>query len=310
MKFSIIIPNWNGQKLLEKNLPAVLATGANEVIVVDNGSTDGSVEYLRNLEQKRFRSIEKTKEFSKSLNVYNSIALRVIFNKQNLGFAKAVNQGVKEAKNEIVVLLNNDVVPEKDFLKPLEEDFKDLKVFAVSLGETGWSWARGRWIKGFVEHESGPRTKTPHISFWASGGSGAFRKDLWEKLGGFDEIFRPFYWEDIDLSYRAWKRGYKIIWDPRSVVYHQHEGTIGVHFPQKYIDFISQRNQLLFIIKNITNLPMIFQNRIYLWKRLLANFGYWKVLGAVLLKVPRISPRLIKEFLESKVSDKEIFAKF
>jgi len=289
VKFSIVIPNWNGQRLLEKNLPAVLATNADEIIIVDNGSTDNSLQSIISLKSPK---------------------IKIVKNKENLGFARAVNQGVEAAKNEIVVLLNNDVVPEKDFLTPLIEDFQDEKVFAVSLNEPQWSWAKGEWIKGFVEHQPGPKTKNPHLSFWASGGSGAFRRNIWLELGGFDEIFKPFYWEDIDLSYRAWKRGYKVIWDPRSVVHHQHEGTIGVHFPQKYVDFISQRNQLLFIIKNITNLPMIFQNRIYLWKRLLTNFGYWKVLGAVLLKVHRISPRLIKEFLESKVSDKEIFNQF
>ena len=149
MKFSIIIPNWNGRKLLEKNLPAVLATGAEEVIVVDNGSTDGSKEYLKS-------QISKLKTTTQNL--------KLILNNQNLGFARAVNQGVKAAKGGIVVLLNNDVVPEKDFLKPLIKDFQDSKIFAISLGEVSWNWARGKWIKGFVEHESGPKTKTDRKS--------------------------------------------------------------------------------------------------------------------------------------------------
>ena len=209
VKFSIVIPNWNGEKLLRKNLPAVLKTGADEVIMVDDGSTDGSRKYINELTKLRI----------------NGLKIKTVSNKKNLGFIASVNRGVAAAKGNIVVLLNNDVVPEKNFLAPLRKDFQDPKVFAVSLGEPQWSWAKGKWVKGFVEHESGKKTKMPHISFWSSGGSGAFRKDIWEKLGGMDDVYHPFYWEDVDLSYRAWKRGYKIIWDPRAVVYHKHEGT-------------------------------------------------------------------------------------
>jgi len=295
MKFSIIIPNWNGQKLLEKNLPAVLATGADEFIVVDNGSTDGSVEMVKSLIRSQTSNVS---------------SFKLIENQSNLGFVRAVNQGVKEAKNEIVVLLNNDVVPEKDFLKPLAKDFQDQKVFAVSLGEPQWSWAKGKWVKGFVEHEPGPRTKTPHFSFWSSGGSGAFRKSVWEKLGGLDEIFAPFYWEDVDLSYRAWKRGYQILWDPKSIVHHQHESTIGYHFPQNYVNFISQRNQLLFIWKNITDFQMLFEHKMILGKKLLTNPGYWRPYLAALKKLPLILPRWLKEKKQAKISDREIFSHF
>ncbi len=291
MAFSIIIPNWNGEKLLKKNLPAVFQSKAKEVIVVDNGSKDGSVALLKILQ----------KQYSQ---------LKVIFNQKNLGFAKAVNQGVKVAKGEIVVLLNNDVVPEADFLKPLVKDFQDKEVFAVSLNEPQWSWAKGKWVKGFIEHQVGPKTKKTHLSFWASGGSAAFRKSIWLKLGGLDEIFAPFYWEDIDLSYRAWKRGFKILWEPQSVVHHQHESTIGSKFSQRYVDLISQRNQLLFIWKNITNLKMRSIHKIFLWKKLLTQPGYFKPFGAALSLVFLIAPRWFKEFREQKVSDKEIFKKF
>jgi GT2 family glycosyltransferase len=291
VKFSIVIPNWNGQKLLEKNLPKVLETGADEVIVVDNGSTDGSLKLLQKMKRK-------------------SSMVRTIELKKNYGFSYACNLGVKEAKSEIVVLLNNDVVPEKGFFTPLVEDFQDPKVFAVSLGEPQWSWAKGKWIKGFVEHKPGPRTKTPHISFWASGGSAAFRKSIWEKLGGFDEIYKPFYWEDFDLSYRAWKRGYKVMWDPCSIVHHQHEETIRAKFSKRYVDFISQRNQLLFIWKNITTPKMMIEHKIYLWKRLLTQPRYWRTFLAALVRLPQILPARLKEFREKKVSDKEIFQKF
>ena len=291
MAFSIIIPNWNGEKLLKKNLPAVFSSGADQVVVVDNGSNDGSVALLKNLQA----------QYSQ---------LKIIFNPKNLGFARAVNQGVKEAKNEIVALLNNDVVPEEDFLKPLAKDFEDEKVFAVSLNEPQWSWAKGKWVKGFIEHETGPKTKTPHLSFWANGGSGAFRKSIWLELGGLDEIFAPFYWEDIDLSYRAWKRGFKILWEPQSVVHHQHETTIGLRFNQKYVDLIAQRNQLLFIWKNTTDFRMLLVHKAFLWKKLLTQPGYFKPFLAAWFRFPLVFPRWLKEFKEKKVSDEQIFKQF
>jgi len=291
MKFSIIIPNWNGEKLLKNNLPAVFKSGVDQVIVVDNGSEDGSVALLKNLQVQYPQ-------------------LKTIFNQKNLGFARAVNQGVKEAKNEIVVLLNNDVVPEEDFLKPLAKDFEDEKVFAVSLNEPQWSWAKGKWVKGFIEHETGPKTKTPHLSFWANGGSGAFRKSIWLELGGLDEIFAPFYWEDIDLSYRAWKRGFKILWEPQSVVHHQHETTIGLRFNQKYVDLIAQRNQLLFIWKNTTDFRMLLVHKAFLWKKLLTQPGYFKPFLAAWFRFPLVFPRWLKEFKEKKVSDEQIFKQF
>lgn len=287
MKFSIVIPNWNGKKLLEKNLPAVLQAGADEVIVSDDGSVDKSVEFLK----KNYPQVK-------------------IIAHPHIGFAGNCNRGVKTAKGEIVVLLNTDVTPEKDFLKPLKEDFKDPKVFAVSLGEPQWSWAKIVWQKGFLEHQPGKKTKQTHISAWASGGSGAFRKKFWEKLGGFDEIYKPFYWEDIDLCFRAWKRNHKVLWDPRSVVHHKHEATIGVEFSKKYIDFISQRNQLIFIWKNITIPKMMFEHKLWLWKRLLTNPGYWKPFLAAFFRLPTIVLKRIKEKREAVLSDKEVFAKF
>ncbi len=289
MKFSIIIPNWNGEHLLKKNLSAVLATNADEIIIVDNDSTDNSVEFIKQLK---------------------SSIIRIIELKKNYGFSYACNLGAKEAKSEVVILLNNDVVPEKNFLKPLVKDFEDKKVFAVSLNEPQWSWAQGKWVKGFVEHQAGGKANEVHISFWASGGSAAFRKDLWLKLGGLDEIFAPFYWEDTDLSYRAWKRGYQVLWEPKSVVHHQHEGTIGSSFSKKYIDFISQRNQIIFIWKNITNFKMLFEHKMALGKRLLTKPGYWRPYLAALSKLPLILPRFLKEVSQKKLSDKEIFEKF
>jgi GT2 family glycosyltransferase len=294
VKFSIVIPNWNGKHLLEKNLPAVLVTGAEEVIVVDNGSTDGSREYVR---------------WQMANGKWQMAKIKGIFNKTNLGFATACNQGVEKAKGKAVVLLNNDVVPRKDFLKPLLPHFRNKDIFAVSCHEPQFSWAKGEWVRGFIEHGSGRKVKKAHISFWASGGSAAFSRSKWQIMGGFDTIYDPFYWEDVDLSYRAWKRGWRILWEPKSMVLHKHEATIS-RFSKTYIDFISQRNQLLFIWKNITSPKMMLEHKFWLGKRLLATPGYWKPFSAALVKRPPILLRQFKEFRKEKVSDEKIFAQF
>lgn len=286
LKISIIIPNWNGKNLLEKNLPAVLETKPDEIIVADDDSSDGSVEFLA----------EKYPQIK-------------IIKHQRMGFAENCNLGVKASSSDIIILLNNDVVPENNFLEPLKKDFLDQKVFAVSFNEPQWSWARIYWQNGFLEHESGNKTLATHISGWASGGSAAFRKAIWEKLGGFDEVYKPFYWEDIDLSYRAWKRGYKILWEPESVVHHKHEGTIGSHFSKDYIQCISSRNQLLFIWKNITDPQMLLSHKWGLIKRLL-NPGYWKPFLSALVKLPKIYGARKIDDKQNTVSDKTIFNQF
>lgn len=243
MKISIVLPNYNGEESLRKNLPAVLETGADEVIVVDDASTDGSVPELRSQNSK----LKTTK-------------IKVIENEKNLGFSSTVNRGVKEAKGEIVVLLNTDVSPEPNFLKPLVSHFTNPEVFAVGCldqsPENGKIIYRGRGVanfkQGFLVHARGKEDKTD--TFWVAGGSGAFRRQLWEKLGGFDEIYNPFYWEDIDLSYRAMKAGYQIFFEPQSVVTHQHEeGAIKKNYSHFQVKTIAYRNQFFFVWKNITD---------------------------------------------------------
>jgi len=288
MKTSIVIPNWKGRKLLEKNLPAVLATKPSEVIIVDDASPDDSNEFLKK----------------------NYPQVKIIKHQKNRGFAFGCNSGVKAAKGEIVVLLNLDVVPEKKALEKILPNFEDEKVFAVSFNEPQWSWAKILWQKGTVEHQPGPKAKKSHHSAWASGGSAAFRKSTWQELGGFDLIYHPFYWEDIDLSYRAWKRGYKVLWEPEAVVHHQHEAIIGKHYSEKYISFISERNRLLFIWKNIGNLKMFFEHKLYLGGRLLTSPGYWKPFMTAFTRLPKVLPRRFKECQEKKIGDREVFAQF
>jgi GT2 family glycosyltransferase len=261
---SVVIPNFNGKEILEKNLPKVFASlslykdAPVEVIVSDDFSTDDSMSALKAL-QKRF-----------SLS-YPRIKLRITGNNRNLGFAYTVNSGVKSAMGDILVLLNTDVYPKNDFLTPLIKHFSDPNVFAVGCMdesiENGETVLRGRgvgvWKKGFLVHSRGEVNKTNTL--WVNGGSGAFRKSIWDKLGGMDTMYSPFYWEDIDLSYRALKSGYKIIFEPKSVVVHEHEkGAIKSCYSDFAVKTIAYRNQFLFVWKNATDLNLQFLHALWL----------------------------------------------
>lgn len=286
MKVSVVIPNWNGGSLLKANLQHVLKMGTDEVIIVDDASKDSSVSFL------------KTQK------------VKLLENKENMGFGKSVNRGVEAASGDIVILLNTDVKPLPGLLRSIIPHFSDENVFGVSLSEKGFSWGKGMWCNGYVEHEPGEITRNTHDTFWLSGGSSVIRKKIWDELGGFDEIFAPFYWEDIDISYRAAKRGYKLLWEPKARVIHKHEGTIGKYFNRKYINFIQERNQLLFIWKNITNKEMFREHIKNLCGRILRHPGYSKVVIAALSKANKVKRLRDKEVKEAKIDDKEIFSCF
>ena len=293
-KVSIIIPNFNGRELVAKNLPKVLDAKDNpnnhiiEIIIVDDASYDDSVFYLK----KNFPSV------------------KLIKHKKNRGFSYSVNTGVRMAKGNLVVLLNTDVIPEKDFLKSVLDHFADKKVFAVSFRERGYYWAKGYFKDGFVCHEQGGETNEVHDTFWVSGGSGIFRRKFWMELGGMDEkLLSPFYWEDIDLSYRAAKRGLKLLWEPKSIVEHKHEATIS-KLKKSYVQRIRERNELLFIWKNITSSNLIKKHVKGVLLRIVKHPGYIRIVFMALSKIKLVSKKRKKEMKETIISDEALFAKF
>jgi GT2 family glycosyltransferase len=96
---------------------------------------------------------------------------------------------------------------------------------------------------------------------WVSGGSGAFRRSMWNRLGGMDVLYNPFYWEDIDLSYRARKAGWEIVFEPKSIVNHYHEeGKIKREFTQTAVTSVVYRNQFIFIWKNLSDISVILSH--------------------------------------------------
>jgi GT2 family glycosyltransferase len=264
MDISIVIPNYNGEQLLRKNLPNTIMAlslylskhnARGEIIIVDDNSFDKSV------------AVVKSVKISD-----DKVNIKLLLNYKNLGFSSTVNKGVADAKGQIVVLLNSDVVPDENFLDPLIRNFDSDQVFAVACMEksleNGETILRGRgtgvWKKGFLMHQKGNVDKSK-LTLWASGGSSAFKKDIWDKLGGLYSIYDPFYWEDIDLSYRAMKSGYKIIFEKDSIVSHEHgQGAIRNRFPQNKIRIIAYRNQCLFTWINATDTDVIVGHILWL----------------------------------------------
>jgi GT2 family glycosyltransferase/glycosyltransferase involved in cell wall biosynthesis len=241
---SLVIPNWNGKDLLERFLPswtaAIAVCPGGEIIVVDNGSSDGSAEWIR----------------------ANYPEVRVVALTENQGFGGGSNAGFRAAKNDIVVLLNSDMRVDPDFLTPLLAGFADETIFAVScqifLGdpakrreETGLT--EGWWQDGGlrVGHREDAAVDCLFPCFYGGGGSCAFDRRKFFELGGFDELLSPFYLEDTDLGFLAWKRGWKVMYQPASVVHHEHRGTIGKRFSADYIESVLRKNFVLFCWKNI-----------------------------------------------------------
>ncbi|HEV3200604.1 MAG TPA: glycosyltransferase, partial [Bryobacteraceae bacterium] len=260
---SVVIPNWNGRDLLEKYLPSVIRAlrgdPANEIIVVDNGSTDGSADFV----EKTFPGV------------------RVLALPTNLGFGGGSNAGFRAAKNDIVVLLNSDMRVAPDFLAPLLEGFRDPEVFAVSCQiffsdpnrareETGLTQAW--WQDGGlrVRHRVDLQIDELYPCFYGGGGSCGFDRRKFLELGGFDHLLNPFYLEDTDLGFMAWKRGWKVLYQPHSKVWHEHRGTIGKRFREEQIQAALKKNFVLWCWKNIHE-----------WPRLTSHF-FFSYAGALL----------------------------
>ena len=265
MSIDVVIPNYNGLVLLKESLPKVIEEIENykgSIVIVDDGS-----------KKEEFESLSS---FIKKLNNKDIVLLR---NEKNLGFSSTVNRGVKESKADFVVLLNTDVIPERNFLEAALKDLElDENLFGVGFMdksiEDGRTILRGRgealWEKGFLVHRRGEVDKAD--TFWISGGSSIVRRELFEKLSGFDSLYNPFYWEDIDLSYRAGKSGYKIKFEARSAVVHKHsEGSIKKYFGDFQVKITAYRNQFIFVWKNITDSNLLLSHLLWLPYHLLTS---------------------------------------
>ncbi|MBI1223979.1 MAG: bifunctional riboflavin kinase/FAD synthetase [Bacteroidetes bacterium] len=268
---AVVILNYNGKNFLEKHLPSVLKTRyANcRVYVADNASKDDSVAYLE-------KNFPKTK---------------IIHLEQNFGFAKGYNLALQDLDEDFFVLLNSDVEVPDNWLEPMVSVMeKDTSIAALqpkirALGQPeyfeyagaaggwidslGYPFARGR-IFDTVEKDNGQYDNTVEI-FWASGCCMMVRGPLFKGFGGFDNDFFA-HLEEIDLCWRFKRAGYKVVFTPKSTVFHLGGGTLGYHSPYKtYLNF---RNSYYTLLKNEGVIKLAFLLPLRLMMDTLAAFNF------------------------------------
>ena len=242
---SIIIPTYNGKELLRKNLPFVIQEcseygGETEILIIDDGSMDGTFEFIYS-------------EFPQ---------VRIIKKEKNEGFSKTVNKGVLEATHPLIFLLNNDIEIMSGILKKLTDCFEKKDTFAVQckiVSKAGdkdtdylnkFNLKYGLFIYKYEKTVLGG-DKAVEMDF-VSGGASIFDRDKFISLGLFDETFSPFYFEDLDICFRAKLFGWKMFYIPASEVYHFHLGsTVKSNFSKFKWNLIHKRNYFLFILRNL-----------------------------------------------------------
>ncbi len=317
---SIVIPSWNGLDLLKQFLPSVIASarrycesGAHtEILIIDDGGSDETAAWLG--EQGFTEGADE-----------NQSHLRFLCNETNRGFGKTCNRGFREARYPLVFLLNNDVSVDLDAIAPLASHFNDPNVFAVHCrvfdfetrrecgrGQIG-SFSNGfiRVHKSFEQKEENPE---PLYSIFASGGSAMFDRKKFLDIGAFDELLSPAYWEDVEVSYRAWKRGFTILYEPRAVVHHRISSTMR-KLGRGKIRRIEQRNRLIYHWINLHDRRYFLSH--ILWVALLAltaplrlQPGFILSLADALKLIPAIRRRRKEEKLAAKRTDREVFRVF
>lgn len=237
-----------------------------------------------------------------------------IDNKINLGFGSNANSGIKKSGGEFIFLLNSDVILKDDSFKKSVELFKkDKNIFAVSFAQLESNGNlvganRGFFKDGLINHDRKTTfdRRQPFFNFWAEGGSSVFRRKLLLELGSFDPLYNPFYWEDIDLSYRAWKSGYRIYFNPEVQVQHFHESTIGKYFSKSAVLKIAYRNQFIFNWKNLTDKEYLNKHLSFLPILLLKSLidGNWLMILGFFLALRRLPA-----ILESRKKAVKLFSK-
>jgi GT2 family glycosyltransferase len=309
-----VLPNYNGRRLLKENLPYLTIAaehyaGHAEIIVVDDASQDHSVELL----EEHFPEI------------------RTIQTDTNTGFSGACEIGIRAARHDIILLLNTDVRVTEDFIAPLVAHFSDTSVFVVSSMSFGGDHTTPLesvkipfFKRGYLKFMTVPdpdlllaateEGSSPIYTFYAVGAHCAIDRQKYLSLGGFDELFHPYYWEDVDLCYRAWKNGWKSIVEPKSIVYHMLSGPIRSDNKSSYIANIIRRNRLLFIWKNITSIRYLYFSHLIpvLLRSLLgvfvADIDFYRALFSALsrLSVAREHRKQEKQ-RNRQLTDEEIF---
>lgn len=244
MDVSIVIPTWRGRHLLEAYLPSILAASdryretcnfRTEILVVEDAGGDDTTTWLRSKYGDQVRLLEHEK---------------------NQGFCAACQTGFEHAKFPVVLLLNNDVRLEPDCIAPFIPHFEDPKVFAVTgkmfnqKGDTFCNGGKiGRFRRGMwssyqnYDVQADVSRGKPYLSFAAIAAFAAYDREKYLNIGGLDPLTAMY--EDIEISYRAWRRGWSIRYEPYSVAFHDASQTIKRLYRGQSRDMISRRSRIL-----------------------------------------------------------------
>jgi len=255
---SVIIPNYNGKELLSQLLPSLKVEKLiKEIIVVDDGSNDGSPDFI-------------LKYFPK---------IRLISLDKNTGFAPACMEGAKISSSDYYLFLNNDIQIYSPFLEPMVElAEKERDTFSVvpQIINASNHLFNEALIKMFFSlgffYQKPLLLNSYSVALPLPYGCGAavlVKKDKFWQLNGFDTMFAPFYWEDFDLGFRGWLSGWQTIYQPESKVIHLHSTTINRTYTKTKIEIIFRRNQFLFHWKNITSKRLLAEHLLFLFLKLI-----------------------------------------
>ncbi|GIW61551.1 MAG: hypothetical protein KatS3mg089_0403 [Patescibacteria group bacterium] len=269
---SIIISNLNGREWLDQCLKSLrYQTFDNfEIIMVDNVSKDDSVAFVKK----------------------NYPEVRVIENKQDLGFSGGNNVGVQYAHGEYVLLLNNDTRVTKDYLKNFIKAFQEIPRLGAAqskmilmkdpnkLDACGAYWTDTTFLYhiGYLQDQNLKKFNVPFPVFTNKGASMLIRKDLINKIGLFDDDFWCYY-EETDFCHRVWMAGYECWYYPKAVMYHAMGGTT-LRFKNDYIQFHNFKNKLLSFLKNFELKSLIYIIPTFLVLNIILSF-LWLFQGKI-----------------------------
>jgi GT2 family glycosyltransferase len=239
---------------------------------------------------------------------------------QNLGFQEANNYAVNLAESKIVMPMNNDIKLDPKALHYLAQHFDNKDTFAVSgkifaFDQTTFLYGNrgGYFHKGhFHLYEKPPEDESQTL--FACGGAFMVNRQKYLDLGGFDSMYHPLYYEEIDLSYRALKRGWKVHYEPQSIAYHKVQATITRQEKLRSISLISARNNYLFIWKNILDRSMTLTFLFYIPLFLLRDLfrlksRFWVAFYMALKRLPRALRGRSIEQSDVLYSDREILSR-
>jgi glycosyltransferase involved in cell wall biosynthesis len=215
MDASIIIPTYNAEKIIKQVINALLSQQTKktfEIIIVDDGSSDGTAHEVKQIKSKKL----------------------VYLHQKNSGPAKARNAGAKKAKGKMILFIDSDCIAEKTWLTEMLKPFNDKKVSAVQGAyKTKQTELTAQFGQIEIENRYKKMKKAQEID-WVGSYSAAYDKKVYDSLGGFDESFPIASGEDPELSYKVHERGEKIVFNPKAIVYHTHPSHLGKYLKIKF----------------------------------------------------------------------------